>query len=518
MSVATVPVREGDVLAGKYRVERVLGVGGMGVVVAARHVTLEERVAIKFVLPEQLHNPEAVARFLREARNAVRIRSEHVARVTDVGTLESGAPYMVMEYLEGRDLAAVLEASGPLPVGWVVQIVLQACEALAEAHALGIVHRDLKPSNLFLLTRPDGSPLVKVLDFGISKSIVGAGGDVQITKTSAALGSPAYMAPEQMTRAKDVDARADVWALGVILYELLGGRLPFQGDTVPEVCVRIATEAHAPLCALRPDVPPGVSEIVDRCLAKSPAARFGSVAELARALAPFGPPECALSVRRIEGALAASSPAQPRPSLSDPSPDAAPMASVPTLTPAAALGPASTQISARAATHLPSTGASAATATATAWQPGWPAAAAPTRAQGKTIAAAVIGVTVAVGLASATWLGIRREPAAGAPVPPASTAATGDVPSASSTSPTPSGSSAPLADAGPPRTASPPKPEASLPASPPLADAEPMALSATRDQAPASSVKAPGVAPKPTTVAPKPSGNAPGPDVFNARK
>src|SRR5262245_59127005 len=162
-------VREGEVLAGKYRVDRVLGVGGMGVVVAAHHIELDDKVAIKFLLPETLENGEAVARFAREARAAVKIKSEHVARVSDVGKLESGAPYMVMEYLVGSDLAGWLDERGPLPIDQVVEFVLQASEAIAEAHSLGIVHRDLKPANLFAIRRPDGALSIKVLDFGISK-------------------------------------------------------------------------------------------------------------------------------------------------------------------------------------------------------------------------------------------------------------------------------------------------------------------------------------------------------------
>ncbi len=161
-------VREGDVLAGKFRIERVLGQGGMGVVVAATHIQLDERVALKFLLPEALINSDAVARFAREARAAVKIKSEHVARVSDVGTLESGSPYMVMEYLHGQDLADWVRDRGAMPISDAVEFVLQACEALAEAHALGIVHRDLKPANLFVTLRADGTPCVKVLDFGIS--------------------------------------------------------------------------------------------------------------------------------------------------------------------------------------------------------------------------------------------------------------------------------------------------------------------------------------------------------------
>jgi serine/threonine protein kinase len=192
-------VREGELLAGKYRVERVLGEGGMGVVVAARHVELDERVALKFLLPGTLGQPDAVARFLREARAAARIRSEHVARVTDVGTLETGVPYMVMEFLEGADLSRILREHGPLPIEDAVDYVVQTCEAIADAHALGIIHRDLKPANLMLVTRSDGGSCVKVLDFGISK-VSGPGQDAMaMTSTSTILGSPIYMSPEQMT-------------------------------------------------------------------------------------------------------------------------------------------------------------------------------------------------------------------------------------------------------------------------------------------------------------------------------
>src|SRR5262249_29408438 len=206
------PVLAGDVLAGKYRVERVLGRGGMGVVVQAMHVQLEQRVAIKFLLPQTVSNPDAVTRFAREARAASKIQGEHVARVLDVGTLESGAPFMVMEYLEGQDLSQLLESRGLLHVDEAIDYILQACEALAEAHAAGIVHRDLKPANMYLTKRADGSPIVKVLDFGISKVIAKDSSDASMTRTSALMGSPVYMSPEQMKATRNVDARADIWA------------------------------------------------------------------------------------------------------------------------------------------------------------------------------------------------------------------------------------------------------------------------------------------------------------------
>ncbi len=293
------PVREGEILAHKYRVERVLGQGGMGVVVAARHVELDELVALKFLLPDALTEPEAVARFVKEARAAVRIKSEHVARVLDVGQLDSGAPYIVMEYLEGSDLGALLRTGSQLSVDDVIDYVLQACEAIANAHSLGIVHRDLKPSNLMLVTRSDGSGCVKVLDFGISKVSSAPGqSSMSMTKTAAVLGSPLYMSPEQMMSSKDVDGRTDIWALGTILYELLTGRPPFMADTLPALGVLIATTQPASICALRPEVPAGVEAVAACCLQKNRDQRFANVAELAQALAPFAPERAFVSIER----------------------------------------------------------------------------------------------------------------------------------------------------------------------------------------------------------------------------
>ena len=302
------PVREGEVLAGKYRVERVLGVGGMGVVVAAHHLALDRRVAIKFLLPEATTNQEVVARFAREARAAVRIESEHVARVIDVGALESGAPYMVMEYLVGNDLQHRVAEHGALPIEEAVDYLLQACEAIAEAHAAGIVHRDLKPANLFLTRRADGSAFVKVLDFGISKALTPQGSqpDMSLTKTASVMGSPLYMAPEQMRSTRSVDARADIWALGVILYELVSGKVPFEATTMPELCAMVLTETPPPLRERRPDAPPGLSNIIERCLQKDPAQRFGNVSELANALMSFAPARSRISAERISRVLRAA--------------------------------------------------------------------------------------------------------------------------------------------------------------------------------------------------------------------
>lgn len=300
------PVREGEVLAGKYRVERVLGVGGMGVVVAARHAQLGTRVALKFLLPQAAKDADTVTRFLREAHAAARITSEHVARIIDVGTLDGGAPYLVMEYLQGRDLDAVLEERGALPVSEAVDYLLQAMEALAEAHAGGIVHRDLKPANLFLAERADGSPLVKVLDFGISKAVVEQG-DAQLTQTQGTMGSPLYMSPEQIRSAKHVDARSDIWALGVVLYELLAGSPPFKGESMGGVLASIIGDAPRKLSDERPEVPLGLVTVIERCLAKDRDLRPRDVAELASALAPFASTASAPSVARIQRILARQS-------------------------------------------------------------------------------------------------------------------------------------------------------------------------------------------------------------------
>ena len=297
-----VGARPGDVLAGKYRVERVLGQGGMGVVVAAHHIQLDEKVALKFLLPEALSNPEAVTRFAREARAAVKIKSEHVARVIDVGQLDNGAPYMVMEYLEGGDLSGWLKQRGAMPTEQAVDFILQACEALADAHVLGIVHRDLKPANLFCIQRSDGQLSVKVLDFGISK-VTGPGGGHDLTRTSALMGSPYYMSPEQMQMSKGVDARSDIWSLGVILFELVTGRPPFDAEAVTELAIKIATQPAPDLRLLVPTATPGLEQVVARCLEKDRGRRFQTVAELAVALQPFGTSASRLSVERVLGTL-----------------------------------------------------------------------------------------------------------------------------------------------------------------------------------------------------------------------
>jgi serine/threonine-protein kinase len=300
------PFAAGSIVAGKYRIERVIGEGGMGWVVQATHLQLDQQVALKFMhAAGATDHPQAVARFLREARAAARIQSEHVARVSDVGILETGMPYLVMEYLQGQDLDALIRARAPLPLAEAMQYAVQACEGLAGAHAAGIVHRDLKPANLFLARSADGSVRVKLLDFGISKVSASAGrsSDGAVTGTHNLMGSPLYMAPEQMRSSKHVDRRADIWSMGVIVYEMLSGRPPFQGDTLPEICARILAEPPDTLTLSATRVPAALEAVIARCLEKDPARRCADVATLARALAAFGAPELRISADRIERLL-----------------------------------------------------------------------------------------------------------------------------------------------------------------------------------------------------------------------
>ncbi|MFO0738051.1 MAG: serine/threonine-protein kinase [Labilithrix sp.] len=301
------PVFPGQVVAGKYRIERILGEGGHGVVVAAQHMALGEKVAIKVLRPDFATDREVVARFLREARAAVRIKGEHVTRVLDVGSMEDGAPYMVMEHLVGHDLRQVLNHRTRLPIATAVDYVLQTCEALAEAHGIGIVHRDVKPENLFLTRRSDGTPWIKVLDFGISKAMPQAAGNEtapSFTQTQNVVGSPQYMAPEQMANPKLIDPRTDVWGLGVTLYELIAGGPPFTAGTLPEIFAKILRDPPPPIN--RPDLPPELLRVIGRCLAKDVTGRYTTVAELARALAPFAQassPDIAERINRV-GVLA----------------------------------------------------------------------------------------------------------------------------------------------------------------------------------------------------------------------
>jgi serine/threonine-protein kinase len=280
--------RAGQLLDRKYRIVRLLGEGGMGSVYEARHELIGRRVAIKFLHPALTLHSEMLMRFRREAQAAGKLESENIAAVTDFGESEDGAPYIVMEFLAGEDLSRLLQRSGPLPVSRVVDLLLQACRGLAAAHDQGIVHRDLKPENLFVVRHGDGSDLIKVLDFGIAKLQLPDA--ASSTRTGATMGTPYYMPREQARGQKDLDARADVYALGVIMYELLSGQKPFLGDGYNEILFRILTTIAPPLGTLRPDLPPELVALVEHAMAPEPAERISSVRELSAGLCRLVPP------------------------------------------------------------------------------------------------------------------------------------------------------------------------------------------------------------------------------------
>jgi serine/threonine protein kinase len=289
-------VAVGDLVAGKYQVERVIGEGGMGVVVSAMHVDLQERVAIKLMLPCLVGHPESAARFAREARATVKIKSEHVARLHDFGKLPDGSPFMVMEYLEGETLAAQLNRSDPIETSRAVDIVIQACAGVADAHRLGIIHRDLKPENLFLAETSDGRTVVKVLDFGISKADIAT----SPTTTEGGMGTPAYAAPEQLRCAGDAGPTADVWSLGVVLFELLTGRLPFEAASFAEMCAAVLTQRPPTPRSLVPTLSADLEAVILRCLEVSPDLRYPGTISLARALAPHASDEGRALVARLD--------------------------------------------------------------------------------------------------------------------------------------------------------------------------------------------------------------------------
>ncbi|HLV66125.1 MAG TPA: serine/threonine-protein kinase [Polyangiaceae bacterium] len=322
-------IREGAVIAGKYRLESMLARGGMGLVYRARHLVLDRTVVIKIVKPELVQRRDAVARFLNEARSVAALESEHVARVLDGGWLKDGPPYMVLEYLDGADLRTVLNERGPFPIERAVDLVLQVCEALAEAHRAGIVHRDVKPENLFLTRRADGTDCIKLLDFGISKrSDPDKPAGRSFTVDGQSLGSPHYMAPEQMASPGRVDARADIWSVGVVLFEMLCGQPPFDGETVPTICAQVLCRDAPPIETIHPGVPTELSRVIARCLAKAPENRQATVEELAEELAAFGTSLGVSSLSRIRSVHAAPVAALPDPLDHDTIPDAPPSSDV----------------------------------------------------------------------------------------------------------------------------------------------------------------------------------------------
>lgn len=282
-------VKPGYVLGGTYRVERVLGRGGMGMVVAATDLRTDRLCAVKFMLLKALQVfDNAMQRFVREGRALAELRSDNIAQVLEVGTLDEGWPFIAMEYLQGADLSQVMTARASLSVEDATEFVRQACAGMEAAHAHGLVHRDLKPANLFLTRSQTGAPLVKVIDFGISKwSDERAKDGMALTSTHGTMGSPLFMSPEQCRSAKNVDHRSDVWSLGVILYHLLSDRLPFEAESNAEVLAHLLTNEPQPLEAHVPWLPPALAAIVSKCLQRDPAERYQNARELADALAPF---------------------------------------------------------------------------------------------------------------------------------------------------------------------------------------------------------------------------------------
>ena len=290
-------IAPGAVIAGRYRVEGVLGRGGMGVVVSATQLVLERPVAVKLCMTAGA-NSEGIERFKREARHAACLESEHIARVMDVGTLPNGISYIAMERLVGSDLRQLLLDHGPLSIERAVDLILQACVGVAQAHAAGIVHRDLKPANLFLARCADGKPRVKVLDFGISKQL--HADSEAASDTSGVLGSPLYMSPEQLRSTGHVTGRTDLWSLGATLFELVSGSPAFAGDNAAQIVASVLHEPPPNLRKLVADAPEALEDVIRWCLEKDPVKRCPSVAALARALSSLGSASGRAYVERVE--------------------------------------------------------------------------------------------------------------------------------------------------------------------------------------------------------------------------
>ncbi|HZO13772.1 MAG TPA: serine/threonine-protein kinase [Polyangiaceae bacterium] len=295
----------GLILMDKYRVGETLGIGGMGVVIACDHLTLDSKVAIKFLLPQLTSHDHIVRRFMNEAKAAIKIQSEHIARVVDVGRMrgeglpDDGLPFMVMEYLDGRDLGQHVRSGRRFGLWETIEFVVQAAEALAQAHKVGIIHRDIKPANLFLMERDDRY-IVKILDFGISKILDEEPQEMGLTKTSTVLGSGLYMSPEQMRSAKTVDRRTDIYSLGVCSYELLTGSQPHTAETFSELCVKVNIDPPTPLRKHRPDLPEAFARVLERAYARDPNDRFQTVQEFVGALVPFASETSMPTIRAVQ--------------------------------------------------------------------------------------------------------------------------------------------------------------------------------------------------------------------------
>ena len=274
----------GQLIGGRYRLIGRIGKGGMGIVYEAEHVGLDKRVAVKFLLDKFTDDREVVERFHREARTASRIGHANIIDVTDVGTTDDGRPFLVMELLAGQDLARVISEGGPMPAARAVHITRQLLQGLDAAHAKGIVHRDMKPENVFLVHRGEDPDFVKVMDFGISKLIAANESKVRLTATGAVIGTPIYMAPEQVMAQTELDQRVDLYAVGVMLFELLAGRPPFIANSYLGLVTQHLQAQPPPLASLRPDLPPALVAAVHHALEKDPAQRFQTALEFARAL------------------------------------------------------------------------------------------------------------------------------------------------------------------------------------------------------------------------------------------
>jgi len=310
-------VPEGEILAGKYRVEQVLGAGGMGVVARVTRLEGEGVFALKLLRPSVARDVVAAKRFLREAAAAGRIESPHVVKISDVGQLAAGAPYLVMEYLEGSTLEKRLAGGQRLPLAEACDLALQIAEGLAAAHAMGVIHRDIKPANLYLVAGPEGAELLKIADFGVSKILDPDEPEGRkLTRTQTSIGSPLYMSPEQMRSARAADFRADQWSLGAVLYRMATGHLPFEASSMIRLCVLVLEGDFIPVATRCPEYPAEFAAAVERCLRVAPAERYADLADLACALVPFAGPRGRERADRCRELLAAA----PRGSTGPPAP------------------------------------------------------------------------------------------------------------------------------------------------------------------------------------------------------